>query len=432
MRRTLSAAGAAAATLCLSLLAPIPAGQAADSGHVPIWDNGPEGERYVALGDSFVAGPGILNPRPEPSPKACARSDHNFPTLVATELDVQSFIDASCSGARTTHFSNAQGANPPQLDAVTADTTLVTFGMMGGNDVGLIDLALSCVGAVCADPDGSVAARVEATRASLTAGIEAVKTRAPDAVVLAVGYGTYLPPGGCPATLPILDPAEADFLQGVIDSLSDVIEEVATAQGVPFVDMREIPGAADHTACAAPGDQWIRGLNTYGDGATLHPSTAGMAAMAGQVLSVLEPIWDASPIHPIAPGVLPLPSPEPSPTTAPSPAPPAAPAPVSQETLLAQAEAALDKVVTRSTCYTAKGARVVRFKARRGAGMIDRVVFRVGPKKVGTDRAAPFVVERRAARMAKLDGRVKARVTVRNGEVTASRMFKVRRAGCLH
>lgn len=431
MRRSLGAAGAAAATLCLSLLVAVPASQAADPAHVPVWDKGPAGERYVAMGDSFVAGPGIKTVRE--SSGACSRSDHNFPSLVGAALDVQSFIDASCSGATTDHFWAAQGGNAPQLDAVTEDTTLVTFGTMGGNDVGLIDLAISCAVGTCSDPLGTVAAKVEATRADLTAAIEAVKARAPEAVVVVVGYGTYLPPGGCPTNLTFLDAGEADFLQGVIDDLTDVLEQVAAAEGVSFADMRDIPGAADHTACAAPEDQWIRGLNTFGDGATLHPSTAGMAAMAGQVLGVVNSLWDASPLHPIPypPRLVPVPEPtvEP-PATPPAPAP-AAPAAVSQATLLAQAEAALDRVLTRSTCYTDNAHRVVRFKVRRGMGMVDRVVFRIGSKRVGTDRSAPFVVQRRAAKMAKLNGRMKARVTVRNGALTVNRMLRVRRAGCL-
>src|SRR5690606_29191471 len=98
----------------------------ASSGVPPVWDR-PGGERMVAFGDSFVAGP-LVNPMRLDS-GACLRSRKNFPTLVAETLDVNSFVDASCSGAVVGDLYEAQGANPPQLDSLSRDTTLVSFGM---------------------------------------------------------------------------------------------------------------------------------------------------------------------------------------------------------------------------------------------------------------------------------------------------------------
>jgi hypothetical protein len=52
---------------------------------------------YVALGDSFTAGPVIPNQLDDPI--GCFRSDHNYPHLVAATLRPTKFADASCSGA---------------------------------------------------------------------------------------------------------------------------------------------------------------------------------------------------------------------------------------------------------------------------------------------------------------------------------------------
>jgi hypothetical protein len=61
---------------------------------------------YVALGDSYTAGP--LIPLQELSPLGCLRSDHNYPHLVAATLGVSEFRDPSCSGAETEDMSMAQ------------------------------------------------------------------------------------------------------------------------------------------------------------------------------------------------------------------------------------------------------------------------------------------------------------------------------------
>ncbi len=44
----------------------------------------PAGLKYVALGSSFAAGPGIPSPQPG-TPAACGRSTNNYASLVARE-----------------------------------------------------------------------------------------------------------------------------------------------------------------------------------------------------------------------------------------------------------------------------------------------------------------------------------------------------------
>ncbi len=56
---------------------------------------------YVALGDSYSAGP--LIPQQRPDPLGCLRSTNNYPAFLATYLTtVRSFTDVTCSGAETT------------------------------------------------------------------------------------------------------------------------------------------------------------------------------------------------------------------------------------------------------------------------------------------------------------------------------------------
>src|SRR6188474_917830 len=72
-------------------------------------DRSDGGERYVAFGDSFVSGPGIAPARPGD----CERSTRNFPSLVAAELGITDFTDASCGGAVIGDLWSAQRDNPP-------------------------------------------------------------------------------------------------------------------------------------------------------------------------------------------------------------------------------------------------------------------------------------------------------------------------------
>ena len=112
------------------------------------------GPRYVAMGDSAAAAP--LVPE-QAQPVGCLKSTNDYPSVLARRIGAASFTDVTCSGARTEDLvSRSQptrtGPVPPQLDAVTADTQLVTV-TIGGNDVDLPTIA----GEVPADQPGRAA-----------------------------------------------------------------------------------------------------------------------------------------------------------------------------------------------------------------------------------------------------------------------------------
>src|SRR5699024_714977 len=104
----------------------------------------PRFTNYVALGDSYTAGP--LVPALTTGPLGCARSSANYPAYLASYFNITEFTDVSCSAARSKHMFETQtgilpgpapeNSTPPQLSALSADTDLVTLGI-GGNDFGL-------------------------------------------------------------------------------------------------------------------------------------------------------------------------------------------------------------------------------------------------------------------------------------------------------
>jgi len=372
-----------------------------------------EGERYVAFGDSFVSGPGVQPQRSGP----CERSEHNFPSQVAEAFGVTEFTDASCGGATTAHLTEAQvrdsGTNPPQLDALDADTTLVTFGTLGGNDMGLVGLAMTCVLGECsADSPGHAQAMagIEAARTNMLEGIATAQEVAPEADIFVIGYGTYLPEGGC-ASLP-LSPDEVTYIQGMIDLLSDMLAEVAQQSGVSFVDLRDTPNIERHTSCAAPEDQWIRAINTYGDGATLHPSYCGHVAMAQQIIRrIREERGDDVPAF------------DDSCSGFGAPAEP-------EEPTVEERSEALKRALRSTDLTTSCRAGDFVAQVRGGQGRVVRVEFRVG-KTIKTDRSKPFRVTRKAGRIARRQGRVEALVRVRDAELRKERLLRAKRPPCL-
>ena len=114
---------------------------------------------YVALGDSYSAGPFI--PAQELMAGTCLRSTHDYPALLAGMLQVDSFADVTCTGADTSDLSRSvpnqlPGPPPrPQLDALGPGTDLVTVGI-GGNDFGLFgSIFHRCTLLARSDPAGA-------------------------------------------------------------------------------------------------------------------------------------------------------------------------------------------------------------------------------------------------------------------------------------
>ena len=98
-------------------------------------------KRYVALGSSMAAGPGI-RPRAEGAPLCSGRSARNYPHLVAERLSLE-LVDVTFSGATTAHLlADHQRGRPPQITALDGSEDLVTV-TVGGNDVGYVPLLMA-------------------------------------------------------------------------------------------------------------------------------------------------------------------------------------------------------------------------------------------------------------------------------------------------
>jgi hypothetical protein len=231
---------------------------------------------YVALGDSYTAAP--LVPNHAGMPAGCARSDQNYPSLGA-------FRDVSCSAARTTAMTAAQtvpfGANPPQLDALAAATTLVTVGI-GGDDVGLIGVASTCIelgakaptGTACRDrfaPNGDdhIVAKIADTAPKIAAVIQGIRARAPNARIVVVGYPEVLPPS----------------LDGLLVKTNEMLAATSAGNGAEFADT--YVDSVGHDVCMPSGKKWFEGPHPTSPAMALHPNALGERGMAFSVLRLV-------------------------------------------------------------------------------------------------------------------------------------------------
>jgi lysophospholipase L1-like esterase len=254
--------------------------------------------RYVALGDSFTAGP--LIPLPYGSPLGCLRSDHNYPALVARSLAPDTFVDVSCSGADTGDMTSPQevtlGTNPPQFNALTEDTTLVSVGI-GGNDIGYSGIFDTCADLSFDNPFGTpckkhygneLDQRISATAPKIAAVLQEIHQRAPNAQVLVVGYPRLLPEGrGCWPVVPVAW-GDVPFLDGVERSLNAMLADQAGQHGARFVDAYQ--GGNGHDMCAAPSRKWVEGVIPTSPAAPNHPNAVGMRVVADRVVAALTAV----------------------------------------------------------------------------------------------------------------------------------------------
>lgn len=249
----------------------------------------PRGSHYVALGSSFASGPGIAPPT---SGGRCMRSSRNYAALLARALKLV-LVDASCSGARTDHVLGSWGEIPAQIDALSADTRLVTV-TIGGNDVGYIG---SLIGASCQVVAGAAGKAVscpptlapseadwDRLESNLGRIAEAVRARAPAARLIFLQYPRVLPDGGegC-AALP-LPPGQAEASRAIAARLADITARAAAAANAGLVAMDTL--SRGHDVCSA--QPWIGGFGPISAGyIPYHPNLAGMTAQADELARAL-------------------------------------------------------------------------------------------------------------------------------------------------
>jgi len=250
---------------------------------------------YVATGDSYTAAPGVLPASPT-APPQCGQSAANYPHLVAAVLQF-SLTDVSCGGAKTENFTTEQfpGVTPPQFNALTPNTKLVSVGM-GGNDFnafGTLVGECTVIDSAWLKEHGNVGAPCKETLESFiqfvlredvapsNAALEEIRALSPNAKVFVVGYPEITPLNGfCPTALPWTT-GDLNWFRSIEQQGNALKKAGALANHDFFVDT--FTPSIGHNLCEPVGKRWIEPLIGSLTGVPVHPNALGQVADAVDV-----------------------------------------------------------------------------------------------------------------------------------------------------
>lgn len=254
------------------------------------------GPIYAALGDSYTSGMLLSKPT---GLKGCFQSTGSYPELVAAQLQVAQLSDASCAGAVIDDLWKTQKtvtqSNPPQIDALSFETTLVTVGL-GANDAQFVQVLSDCLdpqpmAAPCQDKWESgviptLESRLSKARAAMSKGLRKIRAKAPIAAVFVVGYPAAVPVQGSSCGSTNLPPGNVAFARDMIAQLNAILAEAAAAASDYFVD--EYTPSIGHDVCEPPGVRWEEPGDPTPPDPAWHPNLAGMQAMARVLVQAID------------------------------------------------------------------------------------------------------------------------------------------------
>lgn len=216
---------------------------------------------YVALGDSYSSGTGTGS---YDLSSSCQRSSLAYPALWASQQGTASFTFAACSGATTSSVRSSQ------LGGLSAATDLVSI-TIGGNDADFVGTVLACrlgTDSACFSKLASATAFIQNTLpARLDATYQDIRTRAPNARVVVLGYPHLYRTSFCLFSISV---ERRTRINAVADVLAGVTGARAAAAGATFLDARG--PYAGHEICAS--SPWINGP-TWPLTDSYHPNRSG-------------------------------------------------------------------------------------------------------------------------------------------------------------
>ena len=219
---------------------------------------------YVALGDSYSSGVGTRSYISDGT--SCQRSTYAYPSLVAAARGYALNFRA-CSGAKIPDVTNTQ------LGALAASTGYVTISV-GGNDAGFSGVLTECAQpgwmSNCNGAIDKAQAYINNTLPNALATLYAsIRTKAPNAKVVAVGYPRIFNGEDCNAGT-WFSPAEETRLNATADLLNAKTSAAASASGFSFANPTS--RFVGHAVCDSTA--WINGLsNPVSD--SYHPNRTG-------------------------------------------------------------------------------------------------------------------------------------------------------------
>ena len=247
-------------------------------------------KKYVALGDAFSAAPYVGTADPA---GGCLRSSDNFPALVAARLEV-ALTDVSCTGATTdavlhpSRSPDGKSKLPAQIDALTADTDLVTLSV-GIQDSDLLHRAFAiCMKIPCKPtqlPASTIGPEAAAAGQAITEVVRAIQAKAPTAYVVLVGYPKLIPDQNPCSLIPAMRTADYQGTTYLFAQLNAYVESAARQTGAWFADLA--PATSGHHVCST--EPWVRTPgDPHGQAVVLMPLAPAQQAAADAVLAGVD------------------------------------------------------------------------------------------------------------------------------------------------
>ncbi|HET6508955.1 MAG TPA: SGNH/GDSL hydrolase family protein [Baekduia sp.] len=219
-------------------------------------------DNYVALGDSYSAGTGT---RDYSLNSGCNRGPYAYPALIKADRPNTNLTFVACSGAKTTDVLNNQ------VQSLSTSTNIVTI-TIGGNDAGFSNVITQCaLPLVSCNSDITNANNYISNTlpGQLNSVYSQIKTRAPNATVVVLGYPRLFMGVDCNAGT-FFSTDEMTKLNATADLLKSVTAARAAAYGFTFKDA--IPSFTGHAVCSS--SEWLNGLsNPISD--SYHPNRTG-------------------------------------------------------------------------------------------------------------------------------------------------------------
>ncbi len=221
---------------------------------------------YVALGDSYSSGLGAGSY--DSASGNCKRSTRAYPKLWAAAHSPASFAFTACSGARTGDVLSGQ------LGPLGSATDLVSL-TIGGNDAGFADVMTTCVlqsESTCVNRINQARAYVDTTLpGKLDSVYDAIRSKAPAARVVVVGYPRFYKLGG--SCIAGLNEKERSAINSAADYLNAAIAKRAADHGYAFADV--VPAFTGHEICS--GSAWLHSVNWLNISESYHPTASGQS-----------------------------------------------------------------------------------------------------------------------------------------------------------
>ncbi|MFF3976974.1 SGNH/GDSL hydrolase family protein [Streptomyces sp. NPDC001828] len=277
-----------------------------------------EQQAWVALGDSYTAG--VIRAAGdtfEVPRDGCDRTDRSYPQVIDRDLGgLFELTNVSCGAATIADVTDTPQnpigrhlppisedpdypfpAVPPQSEAVSADTDVITVGV-GGNTLGFAEFLTKCAqlggehegkGTPCKDAlAAGVPARLKTVRKQYDRMLTVLHERAPKAKILAVGYPTVIPQDASKCNFGDLTQfgtiAQGDLAwlrTDVLEPLNKAIaDSTGTQDSASFVDL--YASSQGHSVC--DDTKWVEGFVTLPDQlSVVHPNARGHRNAADHV-----------------------------------------------------------------------------------------------------------------------------------------------------